>query len=98
MLIACRMHKLIDGLSSSSSSFINIAQGRVRSVAEAMRAAVTSLLDDHTLSFGKSYYYWAGFLPHGCAQVELDALTLSTIKSFVESEEHDAREKDQSSV
>ena len=60
-----------------------VVQGRIRSVAEAMRMAVVSLLNDHTLNFGKSFYYWATFLPHGCAQVELDASTLSAVSTFI---------------
>ena len=47
-------------------------QDRYLTVAEALQAAVASLLDEANVMGHSSFYYWAAFLPHGFASVQLE--------------------------
>ena len=54
-------------------------QGQYQTVAEALRAAVLSLLEDEEMIYKDSFYYWAAFISHGFASVKLDDALLDQI-------------------
>ena len=54
-----------------------------RTVVEAFQAAVVSLIEDESLEFRKSFFYWAAFVPHGCANVQLDDCLLDCINQCI---------------
>ena len=56
-----------------------VEQGQYRTVAQAMQAAIASYLQDHNTEQRHSFYYWAGFIPHGFADVKLEDELLDEI-------------------
>ena len=62
-----------------------LKQGQYQTVAEALQAAVVSLLDDEEMKYNINFFYWAAFLPHGCAIVKLDDALLDQIHDGLES-------------
>ena len=62
-------------------------QERYKTVAEALQAAVLSLLKDkdEDMNYKRSFYYWAGIASHGFAGVKLDDALLGQIHSRLRS-------------
>ena len=56
-----------------------LQQDQYCTVADAMRAAVQSLLHDTSMKYEKSFFYWAAFAPQGFAGVRLDNALLDYI-------------------
>ena len=56
-----------------------VKQDRPRTVAEALQAAVASLLAHGDMKYKDSFYYWAGFTSHGFGDVLLDDSLLDEI-------------------
>lgn len=56
-----------------------ITQNKYLTVAEALQAAVRSVLTHKDLKYNKSFFYWAAFISHGYASVTLDDALLSEI-------------------
>ena len=54
-------------------------QDEYLTIAEALQAAVRSVLEDDDLRHKKSLYYWAALLSHGFASVRLDDTLLDQI-------------------
>ena len=53
-------------------------------MAEAVQAAAIAVLKEAAkVSYGQSFYYWAGYTPHGFADVKLDNAVLGQIHSCV---------------
>lgn len=48
-------------------------------VAEALQAAIVSLLKDKDTDYKCSFYYWAAFISHGFASIKLDDALLDKI-------------------
>ena len=60
------------------------SQDKYLTVAEALQAAVVSVLTDEDLNYRRSYYYWAAFISHGFASVKLDDALLDHIHERLE--------------
>ena len=54
-------------------------QDKYQTVAEALQAAVISLLGAEDMNYKRSFYFWAAFIPHGFASVLLDDALLGEI-------------------
>ena len=55
-------------------------QDEYQTVAEALQAAVISLLEDEDMkTYKKSFHYWAAFITHGFASIKLDDALLDQI-------------------
>ena len=61
------------------------SQDKYETVAEALQAAVVSLLADEDMKYKHSFFYWAGFICHGFAGVKLGDALLDTIHNRIES-------------
>ena len=59
-------------------------QDNYQTVAEALQAAVVSLLADKELGYEKSFYYWAAFITHGFASVQLENALLDQVHDRLE--------------
>lgn len=55
-----------------------------QTVAQALQAAVVSLLHDKDLHYKDSFYYWAALVPHGFASVQLDDELLERVRLSIE--------------
>ena len=62
----------------------NRPQGEYQTVAEALQAAVASLLEDESMRYKTSFYYWAAFITHGFASTKLDDALLDHIHNRLE--------------
>lgn len=60
------------------------AQDKYLTVAEALQAAVLSVLTDEKMKYKNSFYYWAAFISHGFADVKLDDALLDQIHERLE--------------
>ena len=56
-----------------------VMQDKYQTVAEALQAAVVSLLGNEKMNYKRSFYYWAAFISHGFASVLLDDAFLGEI-------------------
>ena len=61
-----------------------VKQDKFLTIAEALRAAVLSLLRDEDMRYEQSFYYWAAFISHGFASVQLDEKLLGQIHARLE--------------
>ena len=67
-------------------------QDKYKTVAEALQAAVVSLLKDDEMKYKRSFFYWAAFISHGFASVKLDDALLGKIHDRIKAHYGDAGE------
>ena len=68
-------------------------QDKYKTVAEALQAAVVSLLAEEKMSYRRSFYYWAAFISHGFASVLLDDALLGQIHARLDKLRQDCSDK-----
>ena len=73
-------------------------QDRYLTVAEALQAAVLSLLKDEDMRYKQSFYYWAAFFCHGFASVKLDDALLREIHARLQALRQEPSQSEQSTL
>ena len=68
-------------------------QDKYQTVAEALQAAVVSLLGEEDMNYRRSFYYWAAFISHGFASVLLDDALLGEIHTRLDESREDCSDK-----
>ena len=70
-------------------------QDKYQTVAEALQAAVASLLKDESMRYKTSFYYWAAFITHGFASIKLDDALLDKIHERLEAQQKQKQKQKQ---